>query len=206
MVFKRERVMRLVAALLCATLVLPGVAQASGRRPEGAGKPADVPKGKAVGYHTKATTRIEAKTAAKGRADAAGRRQRAVEAPVRTESDDATPSIDPSRPVEPTSSVEGTRAVGKGVANALSRITRNIERRIAKFGWDEGVPMGLVRVWLKFTTWLGGDTSANPWTPRTPGDTTTTPTPGTDTSPTPPPSGETSGSVEPSVPGAPVAP
>lgn len=206
MVPTHRRAMKLVAVLVCTALATPGVASASGGRPDGAGKPGGVPKGKAVGHQARVEERAEAKAAAKGAAKDAGRGRRAVEAPRQFGASDATPSIDPSRPVEPTRSVEGTKAVGGGVANALMRITRNIERRIAKFGWDEGVPMGLMRVWLKFTTWLGGDTSANPWTPRTSGDATGTPTPGTETSPTPPPSGETSGSVETSPPGAPVAP
>lgn len=77
-------------------------------------------------------------------------------------------------------SVESTGGVGAGIANALSNITRNIEKALAGIadGTRKQVPPGLIRVWQKFAGWLGIDLTTMPGAQ-------------------PPAGGETTGTVEP---------
>ena len=122
--------------------------------------------------------------AAREEARRAAKRAKAASSEVTSPTLDASPSVD------------ATKTVGPGVSNALARITRNLERRIAKFGWGAKLPPGLVRVWLKFSGWLGNDTSATPWTPPVSADTSLTPSP----------SADQSGSVDPSATVVPIVP
>ena len=74
---------------------------------------------------------------------------------------------EPTRSADPTRSIDATRSVGPGVNNAFARITRNLERSLAKMadGSKKQLPPGLVRTWLKFAAWLDVDASTIPGSP-----------------------------------------
>lgn len=204
----RRPIITLLVLVVSAALVMPAIATAAGGPPEGKGKPASTAKGGSPEFKDARKAEKSALKDARKAQKAAAKAEKAQRKAERLaagvleadESEGASPSVDASP------STEGTKSVGAGVANALSRITRNIERRIEKFGWDAGVPMGLMRVWMKFSTWLGNDTGAPPWTPPVSDDTSPIPPPSGDTSPTSPPSGEESPTTEPSAIVVPVAP
>lgn len=187
----KKSIIALLVIVVTAALIMPGIASAAGGPPEGKGKPAaTATKGGAADKEVRKAEKAAAKEA---KAQAKAERKAAM-APEADESEATSPSV------------EGTKTVGRGVTNALARITRNIERRLEKFGWDEALPAGLMSVWQKFSTWLGNDTSVTPWTPPVSDDTSPTPDPSGDTSPTPPPSGEESPTSDPSAIVVPFAP
>lgn len=194
----------LITAAVSAALLVPAVATAGGPAAKGKGngasaKVATQESAPVADKATRKTARKQAKGAVKVERKQAKAAAKIIKAPVVSESSDESPSIESSP------SADATRAVGHGVANALARITRNIERKIAKFGAGAKLPLGLMNTWFKFSTWLGNDTTMNPWTPPVSTDSSPTPPPSTDTSPTPD-SVEESPSVDPSLTVAPVLP
>lgn len=83
------------------------------------------------------------------------------------DADETTESVEPSGSVEPTRSVDATASASHGRLRSFDRITRNIEKSIAKIeaGQKSQIPPGLMRVWLKFAEWLGIDPSTMPAVP-----------------------------------------
>ena len=187
----------LVVTVLVLTLVVPTVAIAGGSHGGG-------PKGKGQSAKAERTAAKESRKADKVAAKSSKAAEKAVvkaarKAPpvaaVAVESDVTSPSTDASP------STEATKAVGAGVANAFARITRNIQRKLDKFGEGAVVPPGLMSVWLKFASWLG-DTSAKPWV--TDGTNDDGATPSTETSPNVPASTDASTTPNSLPPGVPV--
>lgn len=107
------------------------------------------------------------------------------------ESGDASPA---------TGSVDTSGSVGGGVGNAFKHITANLEKALAKVesGSMKQLPPGLVRVWLKFASWLGVDQGLLPGTPApAPGSSDTSGSVTPTATPQPPAGPEPTSTVEP---------
>lgn len=186
-----------VVAVLLLTLVLPAVALAGGGRgggPKGKGQAAKAERS-AAKESRKSDKAAEKASKADEKAAAKAARKVPPVASVAVESEVSSPSTDASP------STEATKAVGAGVRNALARITRNIQRKIEKYGESAMVPSGLMSVWLKFASWLG-DTSLAPWLDDGTSDGGVTPS--TETSPSVPASTDSSTTPTLLPPGVPV--
>lgn len=184
----KKTIATLLTLALVASFSIPAVAGAAGGPGSGKGKSGTRMASTAT-RGTKTSGAKQARVQAKTQAKQAGVEARKVRKQAHA-SRVASPSA------EATPSAETTKAVGHGVVNALQHITSNIQRKIAKFGWDARLPMGLMSTWLKFSTWLGNDTSVMPWVAPVSNDTSPTPAPSGDASPTP--SGDQTPSVDPS--------
>jgi len=178
-----------VASMLIAAVAMPGVAAANGNgQGKGAGqrqsaaakaqretakeaRTADLASAEASRAALKAQRRAEkaaaysAKFAARDAKKAARKvAQDQRKAARALEASGVPGSVAESGSAPASAGVDATRAVGPGVSNAFVRITGNLEKSVAKVtaGTKKRVPPGLVRVWLKFATWLGIDKATMP--------------------------------------------
>lgn len=163
----------LACAALLVALVLPAIALAKGHgRGNGRMAPGQAKKQRAASAentpgrtgHSKAAKSLvhRSKKAKVSHGKAAKAGKVGAAAAIVAASDEPSGGVDPSETVGPIH-------VGRGVPNAFSHITRNIEKAMAKVaaGTKKQVPPGLMRVWMKFAGWLGV-TSAPPWQPPAP--------------------------------------
>lgn len=172
-----------VSSLLVAALAIPGVAVAKGGpksdRSKGGSSAASAERGKGrpgaespapEGGVTAKEARKAEKTAAKEarKAEKAARKEARKAAksivPEADEVEGVSASEEPSGSSEPSASVEPSVPTGPGIANAMTRITANLEKSLAKMaaGKKKQLPPGLVRVWMKFAAWLGIDPTTRP--------------------------------------------
>lgn len=147
----------LIMVALVATLAVPVAAFAKG--PEKAkGYESAVAKGKPD--HSQKAADKDARKAEK----AAAKEERKAEKAASKAARGMEASEIESGSVDASGSTVASVTAGPGVSNAFTRITANLEKSLAKIaaGKKRQLPPGLVRVWLKFASWLGVDPSTMP--------------------------------------------
>lgn len=183
-------VRKYMSIVLCIAVIAAFAVPATALARGGAGKKPIAGKS-AQAHGKKATSQASAKVN-KGQAKKAAGSGAAVEAPGKTAKGQAKKaakaaaaslagamklkshskfaSVTTSPSTEPSPSAEATKTKGAWsrdtTPTAYSSITKNIMKRLEK---GKFVPPGLMRVWYKFTAWLGlADVATPPWEPVTP--------------------------------------
>lgn len=148
---------RVIALALMAMLMFPVTTPAKGK-PDQAGKPAAATKAKG----DKAAEKTERAASKEARQQTKAERKSAKSAAKAERKSAAGAALEDSASVDASGSVEATPSV----SNAFTRITTNLEKSLAKIaaGKKTQLPPGLVRVWMKFASWLGVDPTTMPGT------------------------------------------
>lgn len=187
-----------VSTLLIAALAVPSAALAKGGNQnrgtsdsaigQGKGRPTDIsaPDGGLTAKEARKAERSAARLARKAqKAEAKQAREDEKAAAKQARTAGGAVGAADMGSEESSESVESSAPTGPGIANAMSRITANLEKSLAKIasGKKKQLPPGLVRVWLKFAAWLGIDPTTQPGYVAP--ETTSTPEPTTTVEPTP---------------------
>lgn len=148
-----------VAAVLVASLVFPLSASAKG----GPGDHGRRAAKQQVAIAGKSAAKVSTDTASAKAARKAARRQ--AKTLAKQERVAAKQAREASRAAEASeTTAAASESATPNVAPAFSRIMSNLEKSVSKVlsGTKSQLPPGLVRVWLKFASWLGVDPTTMP--------------------------------------------